>query len=250
MQQLKRIGILAGKFKPPHRGHFSVISKIANHTDETHVFVSPVGMDGISGEMSRAILTEYFKNDETVKIHLASGSPVKAAYELISELGSSPDASTKKVSVYALPEDQDRFKSIAKFAGDLAKAETVGTTRTDSISGTKMREAIRNGDKEFFKKGIPSNIDSEKIWRIVKEEASGTYAIPANSFTAATNTNPNVQPSTISAGMGGIPNHWTNSQPISRWDFMTTQVTPVSEEQSTNRTVKTFNEFIAGDENK
>lgn len=253
-KQPKQIGILAGKFKPPHLGHFGVIQGIADMNYETHVFVSPVEMDGVTGNMAVDILYEYFKpgkrDRQDVFIHLADGSPVREAFKFVSDLGEREDASDFEVNVYALPEDMNRFKTMDKFAGNLAGVNRYQTERTQEISGTKMREAIRNRDKEAFKKGIPEGIDPEKIWKIVTEEAGGTYAIPADSFETPNQYDFNVQPSQISLNLGGIPNQWNNSQPISRWDFMTNPIVQVREEQSTTKHVKSFTEYLEEQKDK
>jgi len=80
---MKKVGIITGKFKPPHVGHYEAIKKIAQKNDETQVFVSPIEMDGVTGAMAVQILKEYFKDDDTVTINLAEGSPVKTAYWFI-----------------------------------------------------------------------------------------------------------------------------------------------------------------------
>lgn len=248
-KQPKQIGILAGKFKPPHLGHAGVIQGIADMNYETHVFVSPVEMDGVTGKMAEDILYEYFKpgkkDRQEVFIHLANGSPVREAFRFVSELGERENASDFEVNVYALPEDMNRFKTIDKFAGNLAGVNRYQTERTQDISGTKMREAIRNKDKETFKKGLPDGVDAEKIWKIVTEEATGTYAIPADSFETPNQYDFNVQPSQISVNLGGIPNHWTNSQPISRWDFMTNPIVQLRRNPvATKKHVKNFTEYL------
>lgn len=247
-KQPKQVAILAGKFKPPHAGQARVIQDIIDKNYETHVFVSPVEMGGITGKMAVDILNEYFKPSEmdrqTVFIHLADGSPVREAFKLVSEFGNRNNANEFEVNVYALSEDMGRFKTIDRFVGNLAGINRYETKRTDDISGTKMREAIRNGDKESFKRGLPDGTDFDKIWNIVTEEATGTYAIPADSFETPNQYDFNVQPSQISVNLGGIPNQWTNSQPISRWDFMTNPIVQMRRNPALKKHVKNFSEYL------
>lgn len=88
----------------------------------------------------------------------------------------------------------------------------------------------------------------------INEEAPGSYAIPADSFNTPNSYDMNVQPSPIATNAGGIPNQWTGSQPISRWDLMTNPIVMTREDgEEVNeplRHVKSFDEFLTDSLNK
>lgn len=73
--------------------------------------------------------------------------------------------------------------------------------------------------------------------------ASNTGSIPADSF--AQSNDPNIQPSSINIHMGGIPNHWLATQPISRRD-MKMNNTPGLGSNPKSVKVLSFKEFVDG----
>jgi len=249
---MKKVGIITGKFKPPHVGHYEAIKKIAKQNDETQVFVSPIEMDGVTGAMAVQILKEYFKDDKSVKINLAEGSPVKTAYEFIDLLGKSKDARDVTLNIYSLDSDMNRFDTVERFSGGIGKINRITTKRPEGVSGTDMRKFIKNMDKEKFFAALPRQVDKEKLWKIVNEEASGTYSIPADSFNQE--TDPNVSPTPISTNLGAIPTQWTNSAPYSRWDLNpannVTQFRRNPGELTKKKHVKSFAEYLEGGSNK
>jgi hypothetical protein len=246
-----RLGILTGKFKPPHAGHYKTILEIADTNDETHVFVSPREEGGVTGAQAMKILKEYFKKRPDIKIILADKSPVTSAYDFIEELGKSKKAESVDLRVYGLPVDLSRFASIDKFKGDIRSVEKKETSRPEfetgsKISGTLMRQFLKDDDKENFIKGLPKGVDKEAIWKIVTGpvDESESWSVPADSFTQQ--TDPNVAPSTINTQVGGLPMHWTTSQPYSRFDLKTN---PLADRYGKNpepkKKVKSFDEFVA-----
>lgn len=240
-----KLGILTGKFKPPHAGHYKTILEIADTNDETHVFVSPREEGGVTGEQAVKILTLYFKKRPDIKIILAETSPVKSAYDFIEDLGKSKKAESVDLRVYGLPVDLSRFASLDKFKGEIRSTEKKETSRPEfetgsKISGTLMRQFLKDGDKENFIKGLPKNVDKEAVWKIVGE--SETWAIPADSFNQQ--TDPNTMPSNINTQVGGVPSHWGASQPYSRFDLRTGPAADrYGRNPSPKRKVKSFDEF-------
>jgi hypothetical protein len=243
------IGIFTGKFKPPHVGHYRSILKIADQNDSTQVFVSSKTEGGITGEMAVEILKLYFADRPDIDIHLAEVTPVKSAYDYIEDLGKSAGASELDVRVYALPEDMKRFGAVEKWAGQLASVERVETERpqfdeTGGVSGTMMRSFVQNGDKSKFFRGLPNDADKDQVWQIVTNtevSESPSWAIPAASF--AQSNDPNIMPSTVNVQVGGLPSHWTTSQPYSRFDLKTNPLSDRYGRNPSQKKVKTFDEF-------
>lgn len=243
------LGILTGKFKPPHAGHYKTILGIADTNDETHVFVSPREEGGVTGEQAVKILNLYFKKRPDIKIHTAATSPVTSAYDFIEELGKSKKAESVDLRVYGLPVDLSRFSSVDKFKGSIRSVEKKETSRPEfetgsKISGTLMRQFLKADDKENFIKGLPKGVDKEAVWKIVSEaQEANTWAVPADSFTQQ--TDPNVAPSTINTQVGGVPMHWTTSQPYSRRDLKTNPLADMyGKNPSPKKAVKSFDEFV------
>ena len=246
---LMKLGILTGKFKPPHAGHYKTIQEIADSNDETHVFVSPREEGGITGDQSVKILNLYFKNRPDIKITLSETSPVKSAYDFIEDLGKSNKASRIDLRVYGLEDDLSRFASVQKYKGNLKSVEPKQTSRPSfdsdtKVSGTLMRKFLKDGDKESFVKGLPAGEDKDRIWKIVSQrtDEASAWSVPADSFT--TQTDPNLMPSPINVPVGGLPSHWTTSQPYSRFDLKTNPLADRYGRNPAKKWVKTFDEFV------
>lgn len=243
-----KVGIITGKFKPPHAGHYKTILGIAKQNDEVHVFVSPREEGGVTGDQAVKILKSYFANDQGVKIRLAEVSPVKSAYDFIEDLGKRAESKEVDLRVYGLEGDLARFSSLEKFKGDMRSAQRVETDRPKfdsdrAVSGTLMRKFLKDGDKSSFLKGLPSVADGERVWKLLggKVNENENWSIPADSFSQQ--IDPNIMPSEINAQVGGLPSHWTTSQPYSRFDLKTNPLADRYGRNPKSRAVKTFQEF-------
>jgi cytidyltransferase-like protein len=253
---LKEIGIFTGKFKPPHTGHYDMIKQYAEQNDEFHVFVSSKTEGEVTGQMAVSILELYFAGDSNIQIHLSDVTPVRSAYEWVEALGKTQDAPNNKINLYALPADMKRFAAMEKWLGGITQLQRIETVRpefikgtgqeegdSDGVSGTLMRQFIVD-DLESFAKGLPNGVDKDRVWAIVKGgqvEENGTFAVPADSFNQATDLN--IMPTDINVPVGGLPSHWTTSQPYSRFDLKTN---PMADRYGSNpggRAVKTFDDF-------
>ena len=94
----KRIALFPGKFKPPHRGHFDYVNKIAKRpdVDEVVIMISPVDYPEVSNAQSLRIWEEYLENGEpniTAKI-ADYRSPVQAVYEFVADPVSAREGDT------------------------------------------------------------------------------------------------------------------------------------------------------------
>lgn len=243
-----KVGVITGKFKPPHAGHYKTILGIAKLNDETHVFVSPREEGGITGDQAVQILKQYFGSSSGVKIKLAEVSPVKTAYDFIEELGKSDRAKQVDLRVYGLEDDLSRFSSLEKFKGNMRSAERVETDRPkfdsdQAVSGTLMRKFLKAGDKANFLKGLPKVADGERVWKILggKVNENEGWRIPADSFSQQ--IDPNIMPTNINVPVGGLPAHWTTSQPYSRFDLKTNPLADRYGRNPKSKAVKTFQEF-------
>jgi hypothetical protein len=49
--------------------------------------------------------------------------------------------------------------------------------------------------------------------------SNGEVTVPADSFDKTKHADPNVAPSLVNVTLGGTPQHWLNSTPISRFDL-------------------------------
>jgi len=172
----KRIALFPGKFKPPHRGHFDYVNKIAKRSDvdEVIVLISPVDYPEVSNAQSLRIWEEYLENGEpniTAKI-ADYRSPVQAVYEFVADPVSSRDGDTillVKSSKDVGDTRFDRAQSYAERHNPGVNVEDIVEDPVQSKDGVvysarDMRKALADGDKETFLSYAPPSIDGNALW--------------------------------------------------------------------------------------
>lgn len=172
----KRIALFPGKFKPPHRGHFDYVNKIAKRSDvdEVVVLISPVDYPEVSNAQALKIWDEYLENGESnITAKIADyRSPVQAVYEFVADPATAKDGDTillVKSSKDVGDTRFDRAQSYAERHNPGVNVEDIVEDPVQSRAGVvysarDMRKAIADGDKETFVSYIPPNADADAIW--------------------------------------------------------------------------------------
>jgi cytidyltransferase-like protein len=150
-QDQKTIAIFPGAFKPPHKGHFSVVKDLADQADEVVVLISPKSREGISAEESFAAWELYDTLlPDNVSFKIAAESPISETYDVVKN---NPD--TKFIVAFGKGEI-DRFKHFQttnKYPNatvyDAGEAE-------QGVSATGLRNALGSNQniEEFLPDGI------------------------------------------------------------------------------------------------
>lgn len=172
----KRIALFPGKFKPPHRGHFDYVNKIAKRSDvdEVIVLISPVDYPEVSNAQSLRIWEEYLENGEpniTAKI-ADYRSPVQAVYEFVADPKSASDGDTVLLVKSSKDVGDTRFDRAQSYAERNNPGVNVEDIVEDPVqskdgivySARDMRKALADGDKETFLSYAPPSIDGESLW--------------------------------------------------------------------------------------
>ena len=172
----KRIALFPGKFKPPHRGHFDYVNKIAKRSDvdEVIVLISPVDYPEVSNAQSLRIWEEYLENGEpniTAKI-ADYRSPVQAVYEFVADPKSASDGDTVLLVKSSKDVGDTRFDRAQSYAERHNPGVNVEDIVEDPVqskdgivySARDMRKALADGDKETFLSYAPPSIDGESLW--------------------------------------------------------------------------------------
>ena len=142
----KKVGVYAGSFKPPTKGHFTVVQKALRDNpdlDELNIFVGTGVRDGIDQSQSMLIWDIYKKYlPFKVNIMPVTKPPIKAVYDYAKE------NQNEQVSwiIGAREGNEDDFKDIAlrTKAADNYKNLVVRPTITQSgASGTAARNAYK-----------------------------------------------------------------------------------------------------------
>ena len=172
----KRIALFPGKFKPPHRGHFDYVNKIAKRSDvdEVVIMISPVDYPEVSNAQSLRIWEEYLENGEpniTAKI-ADYRSPVQAVYEFVADPKSASDGDTVLLVKSSKDVGDTRFDRAQSYAERHNPGVNVEDIVEDPVqskdgiiySARDMRKALAERDKETFLSYAPPSIDGEVLW--------------------------------------------------------------------------------------
>ena len=160
----KKVGIYAGSFKPPTKGHFAVVQKALRDNpdlDELNIFVGTGVRDGVDQTQSMLIWDIYKKYlPFKVNIMPVSKPPIKAVYDY------AKNNQTEQVSwiIGAREGNEDDFKDIADRtkAADNYKNLVVRPTITQSgASGTAARNAFKVS-QEKLEPLLPKNLNQQE----------------------------------------------------------------------------------------
>jgi hypothetical protein len=163
------VAIYGGGFKPPTKGHFTVVEKALQEypeIDELKIFVGGGVRDGITQDESIKVWNIY-KPYLSDKIDVEpSVAPVKSV------LGYAKDHPDEKVYwiLGAREGDEDDLKDIENRTKSLDKYPNIEVkviTTAGGVSGTKTRAAIASDNKEQFFHLIPDVKEKEEIWNIL-----------------------------------------------------------------------------------
>ena len=160
----KKVGVYAGSFKPPTKGHFAVVQKALRDNpdlDELNIFVGTGVRDGIDQSQSMLILDIYKKYlPFKVNIMPVTKPPIKAVYDYAKE---NEDEQVSWI-IGAREGNEDDFKDIADRtkAADNYKNLVVRPTITQSgASGTAARNASKVS-QEKLEPLLPKNLNQQE----------------------------------------------------------------------------------------
>jgi cytidyltransferase-like protein len=173
----KTIALYPGKFKPPHKGHFEVAKSLLNKADQVTVVISPVPVDGITPQQSKAIWELYNTLlDNKLTIVITDKSPVKYVLDTIKE-----NPNDKFIAAFGKGEE-DRYKSlIGKPNVEIYDGGTVG-----ELNARDLRKLLQSNQNisRFLPAGI-SQEDFTKTFSTVNENCGCQHSQQPTDFKSA-----------------------------------------------------------------
>ena len=178
-----RIGIVAGAFKPYHKGHHRMVEIACKENDVVHVIVSLTDRKRskqipVTGAQMEKVWKDHLVHilPENAKDNLAllppGYAPVRKVYEMLENAAECN--SSDVFNIYSDPRDIERYneKSLSKalsdsFVGTNVFRRPVNMSETANVRGEKMREWMASRDKKSFIDGLPDSLpdsDKESIW--------------------------------------------------------------------------------------
>jgi cytidyltransferase-like protein len=151
-QDQPTIALFPGKFKPPHKGHFSVVKQLLNKADQVVVLISPKIHDGISPDESVAaweLYKDQLVDGDKVEIRVSAVTPVKDVYDFVEN--------NPELTVYAAygKGEESRYKNLSKYPN----AKIFDAGNFGGLNATDLRKAIRDGNEEEIKKFLPDGVE-------------------------------------------------------------------------------------------
>jgi len=176
------IALVPGSFKPPHKGHYQMVSIYSGMAKDVVVLISAPGAKSqratktgqiITPEMSKKIFELYVTNLPNVSVEISSmPSPVGAAYDALESLGG------KRVILGASKKDNDwkRWSGAQKWATgkglnvEILDPQLTAVDVLDKPDGTPYSASnIRNNfdNPDAILADIPEHIDPVQVQNIL-----------------------------------------------------------------------------------
>lgn len=177
---MKKVALIPGSFKPPHRGHLQMISfysKLVGSDGEVIVFVSnpkqkkyirSVGETGsIPPDVSVKILGRYCQHLTNVRIRLSESSPVTDCYEYAKTAGEVeiiPGVSDKG-------NDVSRWKNMQEWLiknDSPARVNLIPVPALDNLSSTDFRIALSERNNDKISLFLPDNFSINDFFGMIE----------------------------------------------------------------------------------
>ena len=207
----RKIAVIPGKFKPPHRGHLDMVAHYASIADAVMVLISPIPLQinddtEIGREESEKIWRLYIEkaglSDKVFIGDTTWNSPVRTCYEVLTGRVASfvpvpgdliiPGASTKPDPKTELPDylrfDRFHLGVEGQILGVIAaEAEPYAfTPEPPVLHGREFREAMKTG--ENIEEFLPADVSAKEFFGILgynpnptptpEEPEGGSYPPP------------------------------------------------------------------------
>ena len=189
----RKIAVVPGAFKPPHRGHLEMVEHYADMVDEVIIMVSPLPRKtpsgvGIGFELSKAIWEIYLRDlglaDRVKVIKSPVNSPVSATYKFVENPDDDPEMAQPGDLVIpgcsTKGGDESRFKAnFEKYARDgVGIADPISCAffaSGEALSARDFRAALDAGTG--LEKFVPLTTNPEEILSLLGVEAEPEESI-------------------------------------------------------------------------
>ena len=168
----KLIALIPMSAKPYTAGHDGLVRLAAKECDEVNVFVSLSDRDIIKGKNMQLAWENIIAKTLPENVYLSFGGvPVRNVYDFID---TDQELTNNVYVIYSDPVDlKNNFGKVSKYFPNLIEEKrillrSVERTETVNVSGTLVREFIKNNDFESFSRSIPEAVNAKKYWEILR----------------------------------------------------------------------------------
>lgn len=182
------VGIVSGAFKPYSAGHCALIEKAAQENDTVRLFVSesdrtregefPIYWEDME-KLWKMFIEKTLPNN--VKIYYVS-NPTAAMFDMLVAANNNPH-NTNYFQLYADENDIKRYdtpkikeKMLSKlYENKQIELRPLDRSFTQGVSGTQMREALEDGDLDYFVSMLPESMQrkGDMVFKMLGGEIEG-----------------------------------------------------------------------------
>lgn len=180
-KKAKTIAVVPGAFKPPHKGHLSMIKQYAKLADKVIIMISPLSRKSTDGleinfDFSVKLWNMYLESEKlSNKVEIVKSpynSPVKAAYMFVENAENNPlyaqKGQTVILGVSTKGGDEERFANDAqKIAKKNVRVIVTPVKAIGNFSARDFREAIKNKNIEQIKNFLPDSLKNKN--KVIKD---------------------------------------------------------------------------------
>ena len=172
------IGIVAGSFKPYHKGHHEMVKIAAGENDKVILFVSSSdrvkkGEHPLYGSDMRKTWLDHLKpilpGNVELQLLEPGQAPIRYAYETLVDADDDIQGSDDVFTLYSdtadleknySPESLKKYLSPKFLESNLVKRKDLESETTE-VRGTNMRRFLKDGDQVAFKEKLPDELSPE-----------------------------------------------------------------------------------------
>ena len=170
------VALYPGGFKPPHKGHFSIVESLAKQADLVMVLIGPKDRDGVTAEQSKRIWEIYRKYITTpIAVIVSKVTPVLDTYLFIE----THKDEYSNITVAASELELDRYKALRTDKERYGEVNIQGLPVVASSSGEKLSASdIRTSDLKgtYWIPEELSKQDQQQVLSILSETLSEVRA--------------------------------------------------------------------------
>lgn len=168
---LMHIGLIAGGFKPFTSGHYHLVSEAAKENDVVHLFVSTkdrarAGQHSITWKQMEQVWKIIEPTlPKNVKVHY-SNNPTTSQFDVLTAAEEDSSNTGNVYHIYADETDIKRYDNPRikerllprLWSNAQLRFESFKRSDTSGVSGTKVRQALADGDLEAFTQMMPAPV--------------------------------------------------------------------------------------------
>tara|TARA_R100001591_G_scaffold55562_1_gene65367 strand:+ start:43 stop:708 length:666 start_codon:yes stop_codon:yes gene_type:complete len=168
------VALLAGGFKPPHKGHLEMFNKLLKDADKGVIFIGKKqdrpGREWITPDASKAIWEIYTRGGKPVEVNIAPISPVKSSYDFADDnkdkriiIGSGPGDAARNKSF----ENKDKYPHVTLIAQEKALG---GGVRAKDMKEYLEVGSIEEAVERFAPLDLINQTDRDAIINILQKD--------------------------------------------------------------------------------